>query len=105
MLFPHFLIAFQGNGATWYQVLPRAHDRFDLLIHALVDADQVGTEGFDENAEGAAALLSIIHQEDIAANDLVWSGLKAPMTRQGRLSPLEGAIWQLNQWWLEKMDV
>lgn len=105
VLFPHFLIAFQGNGATWYQVLPRAHDRFDLLIHALVDADQVGTEGFDENAEGAAALLSIIHQEDIAANDLVWSGLKAPMTRQGRLSPLEGAIWQLNQWWLEKMDV
>jgi len=26
------------------------------------------------------------------------------MTRQGRLSPLEKAIWQYNQWWLDKME-
>ena len=61
-------------------------------------------DGFDEAAEGNAALVSVVHHEDIDANDKVWEGLKAPLTKQGRLSPLEKSIWQMNQWWLEKMN-
>ncbi len=104
VLFPHFLIAYQGNGATWYQLLPRAHDGFDLYIHVLVDRDHLAGADFDRLADDAAGLLSAIHQEDIAVNDLVWAGLKAPMTKPGRLSTLETSIWQFNQWWLEKMS-
>ncbi|MEQ9519289.1 MAG: aromatic ring-hydroxylating dioxygenase subunit alpha [Parvibaculum sp.] len=103
VLFPSFLIAFQGNGATWYQILPQTHDRFELRTHVLVDRAQFDEAGFAENADGASALLSVIHQEDIEANDLVWAGLHAPLSRQGHLSPLEASIWQFNKWWVEKM--
>ena len=44
-----------------------------------------------------------IHAEDIVVNDLVWRGLNAPASGQGRLSPLERSIWQMNQWWLARM--
>ena len=60
----------------------------------------------DKDGSGAAAtadMLTLIHNEDIEANDMVWRGLNAPLTTQGRLSPLEKSIWQMNQWWLGKM--
>jgi phenylpropionate dioxygenase-like ring-hydroxylating dioxygenase large terminal subunit len=60
-------------------------------------------EGFDQIADEISHVVDAIHQEDIGATDTVWKGLNAPMTRQGRLSPLEKAIWQYNNWWLEKM--
>jgi phenylpropionate dioxygenase-like ring-hydroxylating dioxygenase large terminal subunit len=103
VLFPHFLLAFQGTSATWYQVMPSASDRLLLKIHFLVPKASADLPNIDEIAEGAGALLSIIHHEDIAANDMVWDGLNAPLTSQGRLSPFERGIWQLNQWWLGEM--
>ncbi len=103
VLFPHFLLGIQGNGTVWYQLFPEAHDRLTLKIHiclprAVAEADETG-----EIANATAELISHIHQEDIEANDMVWRGLNAPLTKQGRLSPLEKSIWQINQWWLGKM--
>jgi len=103
VLFPHFLLAFQGTSATWYQVLPSASDRLLLKIHFLVPKASANLPDIDEIAEGAGALLSLIHREDIEANDMVWEGLNAPLTSQGRLSLFERGIWQLNQWWLGEM--
>ena len=103
VLFPHFLIGIQGNGIAWYQVLPESADRLVLKIHICVPKSSTDIAGFDEIAAGTEEMVSVIHHEDIAANDLVWRGLTAPMTEQGRLSPLEKSIWQLNQWWIEKM--
>jgi len=100
VLFPYFLLAFQGTSATWYQITPVSVDRLHLKIHFLVPKSSAKLSNIDEVAEGAGALLSVIHHEDIEANDMVWEGLKAPLTSQGRLSPLERSIWQLNQWWL-----
>lgn len=48
-------------------------------------------------------MVDAIDKEDIGTNDTVWKGLNAPMTRQGRLSPLEKAIWRQNNCWLGKM--
>ena len=101
--FPYFLIAVQGNSMVWYQVLPTAHDRLMLKIHMCVPSSSMEMEGFDELADAASELVSVIHHEDIEANDMVWKGLNAPLARQGRLSPLEKSIWQLSQWWLQKM--
>jgi phenylpropionate dioxygenase-like ring-hydroxylating dioxygenase large terminal subunit len=103
VIFPHFLLGIQGNGVAWYQLLPHSHDRFTLKIHILLPRATVPEDKWEETAEGVAALITAIHEEDIAANDLVWRGLQAPLTRQGRLSPLEKAIWQINQWWLTRM--
>ena len=104
VLFPHFLLAFQGTSVVWYQVMPSSVDRLLLRIHFLVPKALRDLSNIDEIAEGAGALLSIIHHEDIEANDMVWEGLKAPVTMQGRLSPLERSIWQLNQWWLSELS-
>ena len=102
--FPCFLLATQGNAIVWYQVLPLDHDRLTLKIHICVPEKSSETDGFEQLADAAAEMTSVIHHEDIAANDMVWKGLNAPFARQGRLSPLEKSIWQLNQWWLEKMQ-
>lgn len=104
VLFPYFLLAVQGNSAIWYQVTPTAHDRLMLTIHLCVPESSLQMEGFDETAEMAEQLVSAVHHEDIVANDMVWKGLNAPLSKQGRLSPLEKSIWQLNQWWLGKMQ-
>ena len=103
VVFPHFMFAVNGDGLFWYQVFPEAAGRLTLRIHIGMPRTALSLEGFEEMADGAAAVAGHIHQEDIAANDLVWRGLNAPMTRQGRLSPLERAIWQLNQWWLDQL--
>ena len=62
-------------------------------------------EGADEIIAALEQATAAIHAEDIAVNDLVWRGLNAPMTGQGRLSTLERSIWQMNQWWLTQMGL
>ena len=103
--FPFFLIAVQGNALVWYQVLPVGHDRLNLKIHICVPESSTHLDGFEELADGAAQMASVVHHEDIEANDMVWKGLNAPLSAQGRLSPLEKSIWHLNQWWLSKMRI
>lgn len=103
VIFPHFLLGIQGNGAAWYQVFPQSADRLLLKIHLLSPRDHLDLDAFAEATEAAAGFISLIHGEDIDANDKVWEGLNAPLTEQGRLSPLEKSIWQMNQWWLDRM--
>ncbi|MEM9573342.1 MAG: aromatic ring-hydroxylating dioxygenase subunit alpha [Pseudomonadota bacterium] len=104
VLFPHFMLAFQGTGAAWYQVFPNAADQMLLKIHLLSPKAHLQLDDFAEASEASAGLVNIIHHEDIDANDKVWTGLNAPLTQQGRLSPLEKSIWQMNQWWLDRMS-
>lgn len=104
VIFPHFLLGIQGNGVAWYQVLPTAHDKLTLKIHLMVPKFATELPEFDALADGLAGMVSVVHHEDIGANDLVWQGLNAPLTEQGRLSPLEKSIWQMNQWWLDRLQ-
>jgi phenylpropionate dioxygenase-like ring-hydroxylating dioxygenase large terminal subunit len=104
VIFPHFMLGIHGHGAAWYQVFTTAADQLQLKIHLLMPTAYKDMAGFDEIVEAMAAQIKAIHEEDIYANDLVWRGLTAPLSQQGRLSPLEKSIWQLNQWWLAKMS-
>ena len=104
VIFPHFLLGVQGSGAAWYQVLPESAGKLTLKIHLMTPRASTHIEDFDEMAGQMEQMISTIHHEDIGANDLVWRGLNAPLTRQGRLSQLEKSIWQLNQWWLDRME-
>ncbi|KCZ92096.1 aromatic ring-hydroxylating oxygenase subunit alpha [Hyphomonas johnsonii] len=103
VLYPHFLLGVQGSVVTWYQVFPEAAGKMKLKIHICVPGAYTGFEGFDQIADEISRMVAAIHDEDIGANHTVWKGLNAPLTRQGRLSPLEKAIWQFNTWWLETM--
>jgi phenylpropionate dioxygenase-like ring-hydroxylating dioxygenase large terminal subunit len=103
-VFPLTLIATTGTLVTWYQVTPDAHDHFRLTIHVLLDRE---TANDPEMAEALPLLVdgvSWIHNEDIPVNLGPWRGLHAPTAAQGRLSPYEAAIWQFNQFWLDRVD-
>ncbi|WP_373008213.1 SRPBCC family protein [Hyphomonas sp.] len=93
-LYPHFLLGIQGSVVTWYQVFPESAGKLKLKIHTCVPRAYTAFEGFDQIADEISHVVDAIHQEDIGATDTVWKGLNAPMTSQGRLSPLEKAIWQ-----------
>lgn len=103
VIFPFFMLAFNGDLVIWYQVIPLTHDQFTLKIHLCAHKSARDLPDFAERCAAMKEGVAFIHGEDIAANDLVWQGLNAPMTQQGRLSPLEKSIWQMNQWWLEQM--
>ena len=101
-VFPTFLIASTGDGGVWYQLEPTAHDAMQLRIHAL--ANSAADEDSDPEAlAGLEAMLRGVHEEDIVANHGPWRGLHGALTRQGRLSPYEKAIWQLNQLWVQRV--
>jgi len=102
-VYPTLLFAVTGTLATWYEVIPHSHDHMTLRIHLLLERD-VAT-----NTDVVAMLPDIreglrwIHGEDIPVNEGPWRGLQAPLAAQGRLSPYEAAIWQFNQWWVERL--
>ena len=101
-VFPTMLFGASSNLAVWYETLPAAHDRMMLNIHVLL-RPEVATALDDEARTAVAEGVRAIHQEDIAANIGPWRGLHAPMTRPGRLSRYEKAIWQINQLWAARM--
>lgn len=97
-VFPSLLFAASGTTVIWYQLEPRTHDRMMLQIHLLVRPEVAAA--LDEDARVVLReTVRAVHLEDIGANEGPWRGLQAPLTRQGRLSPYEKAIWQFNRWW------
>jgi hypothetical protein len=103
VLFPHFMMGIQGNSLLWYQIFLNDVGNMDLKIHVCAPRSARDDPEWETNADGMGALVDVIHQEDVTANDLVWKGRNSPLSKQGRLSPLEKSIWQMNQWWADKM--
>ena len=101
-VYPTLLFAASAAGAFWYQLEPRSHDDMKLTIHVLLPAAAADTLT-EEDRRGAIELVRGIHLEDVPANEGPWRGLHGAMTGQGRLSPYEKAIWQLNQLWLDRV--
>lgn len=102
-VFPTLLFGATASTAVWYQLTPHGHDHMTLRIHILL-RPEVAAVLDEESREHLREGISAIHLEDIDANVGPWRGLNAPMTGQGRLSPYEKAIWQLNRWWLERLE-
>ena len=100
-VYPTLLFAGSASSGVWYQLEPRSAGDMHLKIHLLLEPETI--------AKSAAAIgammegIRFIHEEDIAVNAGPWRGLQAPLTTQGRLSPFEAAIWQMNQLWTQRM--
>ena len=101
-ILPNFLFAASAHNGIWYQLEPRRHDAMDLKIHVLLPP-AVAESMSEEERNGTRELVSAIHMEDIAANEGPWRGLHGALTTQGRLSTFEKAIWQLNQYWVDRL--
>ena len=89
-VFPYTLVATTGTLATWYQLVPHAHDRMTLRIHILLDADVAADPATDAALGHLVEGVTWIHGEDIPVNEGPWRGLHSPLATQGRLSPLRG---------------
>ncbi len=103
-VYPTLLFAVTPNSGAWYELAPAAHDRMALRIHVLLRPETLETLS-DAARDALVETVRYIHQEDIAANAGPWRGLRSPMTGQGRLSPYEKAIWQLNRLWAARMGL
>ena len=103
-VYPSLLFAVTGTLATWYEVVPHAHDRVTLRIHLLLEPDVAADPDIVAALPAIREGLAWIHGEDIPVNEGPWRGLHAPLAAQGRLSNHEAAIWQFNQYWLARID-
>ena len=90
--------------AFWYQIEPSAHDAFTLTIHTLLPRPLLESPDGASVAASVGGIIEAIHLEDVPANAGPWQALKAPLAQAGWLTPLEEAIWLVNQWWLDRMD-
>ena len=104
ILFPNTLLGLTGDAALWYQMIPQTFDRFTLRIRFLIPQDTLALDDFAARFAAYREFIRPVHLQDIGVNDAAWAGLCATGTRQGRLHPrFELAIWQMNQWWCERM--
>ena len=103
-VYPTLLFAVSGTLGTWYEVVPRAHDQMTLRIHLLLEPDVASDPDVIASIPLIREGLSWIHGEDIPVNEGPWRGLHAPLAAQGRLSAYEAAIWQFNQYWVQRID-
>jgi hypothetical protein len=62
-------------------------------------------ETFPSDFRKWTEFMRYLHMQDHGANVEVWKGITSPFARQGRLHPLERAIWQSNDWWLKAMGL
>ena len=97
-------IEIDGQVNIYEDLAIRSSGEMGLKIHALASKETIASLD-EETIEGIGALVSVIHEEDIEANEGVWKGLNAGATKQGRLSSFEEPIWQLNQLWLDRMKL
>ncbi len=103
VVFPCHLFAPTGESLTWYHILPHSTSRFELRIYTCLPRETIDDKQHTEAVEALTDFVAFIHGEDIQACEAVWKGLQSRCAMQGRLSVLEKAIWQFNQWWLEQM--
>lgn len=103
-VFPTMLFAGNTSMVFWYQLEPLACDSMRLRIHMLLPPE-VRAALSEPELEEIMAVARYIHVQDIAANEGPWLGMHAAMTRQGRLSRFEEAIWQLNQRWVDELGL
>lgn len=103
VVFPMFLFAASTHNGIWYQLEPNGHDGMNLRIHLLQNAEAYAQLN-DEEKTVHREITRTVHLEDIGVNQGPWKGLHAPMAKQGRLSLFEESIWQLNQFWLQRLE-
>jgi hypothetical protein len=103
VVFPFHLFAPGAGSLTWYQLLPDTPDRFTLRIYTCFPQATLDDPGCWEAIEELKEFTRLIHRQDIAACEAVWTGLMSRSVESGRLSHLERSIWQFNQWWIRRM--
>ncbi len=101
--FPSHLLALFADQCNWFQMEIDSFDHFRLKIHLLVPPATLDDPENKPAIENLRAAIDAINQEDIVANQGVWRGLRSPRAEPGRYSHLEKALWQFNQYLLDRV--
>ena len=83
----------------WYQMQIHSVDSFDLNIHVLTPQSMID----DGSAQGAVDMYGVVHGEDIPVCEGVWKGVQSSYYEPGRLSHLEGCIWDFHAYLKKKL--
>lgn len=102
---PNLIFATSNNLVAWYEVIPRAVDDMHLRIHVLLRPEVAALDEIKASIPALIDGVRFIHDEDIPVNEGPWRGVNAPLTRAGRLSLHEAAIWHLNQYWMDRLGL
>jgi len=104
LIMPTFAWLNTPSVTFWYELKPSAYNTMKLIIHTLLPAQMARSAEGSDIGTLVQSTIEKIHLEDIAVNEGPWKGLNSPLSEQGRLSQLEEAIWQMNQWWLKRIQ-
>ncbi len=100
---PFHLFSVQRDSLVWYRLEPRAVDRFGLRIYLCTPPPDPADAEHAAKVLGMRGWLDAVHRQDMDACAGVQAGLRSRLAAPGRLSHLEKAVWQLNQYVLDRI--
>ncbi len=97
LVYPCHLLATFPDRVVWFHVEPIAPDRTRLRSYQMLQPETKQLPDFAKIMAIQDKTFDVINLEDIDVNVMQQIGAKSGMVKSGRLSHLEKAIWQLNQ--------
>jgi hypothetical protein len=101
--YPFHLFAVTPDQLAWYQLELHDVGHFTLRIHLCFPESTLADPAHEKSIALSRDFVRAIHLEDIPACEGVWRGLHARAARSGRYSRLEKALWQFNQYVLDRV--
>lgn len=98
LLYPFHMLATFPDRVVWFQAQPVGPDLTLLRCHQMLQPETVALPDFAERMAAQDRTFDVINLEDISVNEKQQIGAKSGFVKPGRLSHLEKAIWQLNQY-------
>ncbi|MEX1154201.1 aromatic ring-hydroxylating dioxygenase subunit alpha [Parvibaculum sp.] len=102
-VYPSMLLAVFADTVTWYRMEIESVDRFRLTIYLLAHPRSLEVPDAEALKTFLREAATAVHIEDIAACEGVQKGLTSGRAIPGRLSHLEAAIHQHQQWLMAEL--
>jgi phenylpropionate dioxygenase-like ring-hydroxylating dioxygenase large terminal subunit len=101
--YPFHLFAVTPDQLVWYQLEPHDVGHFTLRIHLCFPESTLADPAHEKGIALTRDFVRAIHLEDIAVCEGTWRGLRSRAASPGRYSRLEKALWQFNQYVLDRV--
>jgi len=102
-VYPSMLLAVFADTVTWYRMEIESVDSFRLTIYLLAHPRSLDVPDAEALKEFLRQAATAVHIEDIAACEGVQKGLESGMAIPARLSHLEAAMRQHQQWLMAEL--
>jgi hypothetical protein len=97
MGFPAFFGVCAHNWLWWMSIQPHGVDRVAVRYGGCVTPEVLEDPTLGHFAQELAQFLAIANSEDKVALERVMRGMRGPLTRRGRLGPLDRPLWEFSR--------